>query len=362
MKLKKSICIWAMLFIACAFSGCRIVDTYDMTEAGMVKVIMDVYYSEEELSGLTGNVEDFGKDNLVTLEDGKRYYKNSDSETVSVRDLNSKIEGTVINQDMVYLPVRTVEEQEALEAQNSSLDYNAIREALDLRVVFIFPEEVVETNGILSEDKQTVTFVTGTPVDKAFYAYTAAGKKKLEADTSAPVISGVKPNVYYKSSVLKKLVITDDTGIANVTVNGRKVEKDTDGNWTFPYGGKFNQGKNTIVATDIRGNATTFTLMLDDKAPKIKELKNNSVKKAKAKKVVFYVQDKNSDLKRITVSKNSKKFKVVPKSNIKKVKSGKYKGYYKVTLTCKKSCKLSVRAYDKCGNVTSVKNVKVKVK
>lgn len=359
MKIKKTIIFLSMIFIISLLTGCQIVYTYDLTSADKIHVISDMYISEDEFEQY--NLKKSDDYELVTLEDGKRYYKYSESEDISVYEVNASSSGGVISRDILYLPVNTVEEQEEAAAQNNSIDPETLRSVLGLKIVFVFPEEVVDTNGTLSEDKKTVTFIAGDTGNAPYYAYTARGKSRLESDKTAPVISGLKQNVYYKSNNVSKLSVSDETALASVTCNGYKIEKCEKG-WNFSTCGKFKQGKNVVVATDLSGNKTSFTLLIDDKSPTVKNLKNNSVKKCTSKNVVFYVKDADSGLKKITYSKNSQKFKTIPKKNIKLVKSGKYKGYYKVTIKCRKSCKLRVKILDNCGNFKNVSNVKIVVK
>ena len=79
---------------------------------------------------------------------------------------------------------------------------------------------------------------------------------------------------------------------------------------------------------------------VDEKSPTVKGIKNGKTYK---KKVTVYVKD-NVAIKQ--VKDGSKKVKIV------KVKKGKYKGYYKFTITKKGKHKLKV--YDKAGNVKKI--------
>ena len=82
----------------------------------------------------------------------------------------------------------------------------------------------------------------------------------------------------------------------------------------------------------------------------------------KKNKVVFYVKDTGSGIKKITYSKNYKKYKKLNKKYYKKVKKGKYKGYYKVTIPVKKNTIFSFKVNDKAGNVGCIFNVSCRKK
>ena len=357
MRFKKSILILMMLLVSSIFTGCHIVYTYDMTSPDKVHFITDMYFTEEEIKQVDPKSEN--EYEVVTLEDGKTYYKLSESKDIPMSEVKSSSSGEVISHDIIFIPLNTVEEQTDETAENYSLDSKSIN--LALKFSFVFEDEVVDTNCKLSEDKKSISFNAEDIGYEYYYAYTARGKAMMDADKTAPVISGFNENVYYKSSILDKLDVNDNIALKSITCNGNKIVKCEKG-WNFPNGGKLRQGKNTIVATDMSGNSSTVTLLIDDKAPIIKNLKNKTFKKSGSKKYVFYVKDKESGLKKIAVSKNNKGYKTVPKKNIKLIKSGKYKGYYKVTLTCKKTCKLGVKVYDKCGNIKTKSGVKIVVR
>ena len=84
---------------------------------------------------------------------------------------------------------------------------------------------------------------------------------------------------------------------------------------------------------------------VDKTKPTVKGVKNGKTYK---KKAVIYVKDANG-IKQVKVG--SKKIKLT------KVKKGKYKGYYKFTVT--KKGKNTIKVYDKAGNVRTVK-IKIK--
>ena len=222
-------------------------------------------------------------------------------------------------------------------------------------MTFIFAEDVIETNGELSEDKRTVKFdYTGSTAEGAIFCYTESGKAEMLADKTAPVIKGLKKKKYYNRETLKKLSITDNYALKSVTCNGFDMScySVTENGkkskyWRLKDTTKYKQGKNTIVATDLNGNTSTFTFLFEDKPPVVKKLQNYSYKKGK---ITFYVKDKKSGIGKITYTKNFGKEKKLAKKYIKKVKKGKFKGYYKVTIKGNYSDRFDIKVYDKAGN------------
>ena len=347
--IKKSVVLLAMFLMAMMLSGCRIVYTYDLSKTNRVKLMEDIYYTEDEYKD--GLVSKNAEYKIVTLEDGEKYYKISESKEETVDNYSDLTSVGVIRPDMVYVPQNEADRKGEVIARNENdrIDYEELREMMKVKLVFVLSEDIIETNGILSADKRTVTFVSGDVDGNAMYAYTRSSKNRVDNDKTPPVIKGLKKNQYYNKESMSNLVISDNLALASVKCNGYKMEKGTK-MWTFASTGKYRQGKNTLVVTDVSGNKTKFTFLYDDKEPKVIGLKSYYEKKCKNGKAIFYVKDKDSDLKKIEYAKDRQKYKIIPKKNITKVTSGKYKGYYKVVINCKKPCELKVKVYDKAGN------------
>ncbi|MCR5544282.1 MAG: hypothetical protein K6F55_09060 [Eubacterium sp.] len=339
------------------FTGCRIYYTYDLSQGENVDLTTEVYYAEDEVSR-----DKLGPEyESVVLEDGKTYYMSKKTVTESLKEVSKDTDIGVIRPDLIYIPGEKVEEQTSV-VKKSTDDIQKLYESMYIKLTFILSEDIVETNGILGEDKRTVTFIrNGGSMTEEMYAYTETSKKVIDSDKTPPLIKGLKKNKYYRN--IDSLDITDETGLQSITCNGIDLLCSTvnsDGKvskrWYLIRQQKFKQGKNVIVATDISGNTSTFTFLYDNKPPVFKKIKNYASRK---KKVVFYVKDKDSGIKKLTYSKNNKKMKKIPKKYIKKVKKGKYKGYLKVTIPCKKSFYMAIKALDKAGNSSYVTGIKV---
>lgn len=359
--MKKLVVVLSLFCMMVILAGCKYEIIYDFTQGNGVRVTSAVYYSEDEINTAKMTEEELKQFEVVTLDDGKTYYKNSETQIKSIDEISKDTSLGIIKANLIYIPLNTVEEKEKENSNATGDGIEDLENSIDYDFSFILTEDIVETNGTLSEDKRTVTFKkTAETKEEAFYAYTASSKAALDADKTAPVISGLKPNKYYKS--LNDLVISDETGLKSITCNGIKMscsvltqEGQVKERLWFLYGSnKFKQGKNVIVATDVCGNTSTFTFLYDNEAPVFKKIKNYSIKK---NKVVFYVKDTGSGIKKITYSKNYKKYKKLNKKYYKKVKKGKYKGYYKVTIPVKKNTIFSFKVNDKAGNVGCIFNV-----
>ena len=354
--LKKSLLLFSVLFMAMFLSGCRLDYVYDMSDPGQLVVEQDIYYTEEEYNEENGLVDKSKKYEVVVLDDGKKYYKYYEKEVTTVDDYNELLGVGAMNPYMIYIPQSEVDTQAG--DNRKGLGATGADAQLQIRLTFVLAEDITVTNGILSDDKRTVSFVVGDFKEDIMYAYTESSKTKISQDTIAPVISGLKKNKYYNESSLKKLRISDNNVLASVTCNDYQMKKSEKRGW-YISSGKYKQGKNTVVAKDLSGNKTTYSFLYDGKGPSVKGLKSHSKKNSKNQKVVFYVKDKDSGIKKINYSKNNQNYKSIPKKNIKKVKSGKYKGYYMVTINCKKPCTLKVKAFDNAGNFTEIYDVKV---
>ena len=300
-------------------------------------------YTKEEIRKIA-------KDNGLDVSD------KPDSQDFYEGDYNELLGVGAMNPYMIYIPQSEVDTQAG--DNRKGLGATGADAQLQIRLTFVLAEDITVTNGILSDDKRTVSFVVGYFKEDIMYAYTESSKTKISQDTIAPVISGLKKNKYYNESSLKKLRISDNNVLASVTCNDYQMKKSEKRGW-YISSGKYKQGKNTVVAKDLSGNKTTYSFLYDGKGPSVKGLKSHSKKNSKNQKVVFYVKDKDSGIKKINYSKNNQNYKSIPKKNIKKVKSGKYKGYYMVTINCKKPCTLKVKAFDNAGNFTEIYDVKV---
>ena len=344
-----------------AATGCRYDYTYDLSNASGAKVSKKVYYTEDELKQLGS---DKSKYDQVTLEDGNIYYMEAEEQTETYQSLNDGLDIGIMKSNLVYIPCSKI--NSATESESPSVPdlYNAMK----INMTFKLSEEVTETNGEICEDKHSVYYdYKGKTEEGYLYIYTANGKSELENDKTAPVIGGLKKNKYINAQGLRRLRVTDNLALKSVTCNGYDMSSSlyTDYEtkmrvryWTLKDSKQYKQGKNTVVATDLNGNSTTYTFRYDGEPPVFKKIKNYQTKRV-GKKITFYVKDKGSGISKVTYSKDYNKEKKVAKKYMKKVKKGKYKGYYKVSMKFNKPCYLRYNIYDKAGNSTQIYGINV---
>ncbi len=351
--MKKLLLLIISILLLALLTGCNAEYIYDMSDGSNARVTFNMYIPKDEYDKTASDSDRTGLE-VVTLEDGKQYYKSTQSDVQSIEQVNEKNTTGVVSSDFVYLPLDTVDSQ--VQDNDNSSDKTdstqSVQNSVNLKLIFVLSDEITETNGVLSEDKRKVTFDYAVPPQGAFYAYTAVSKAKVDADKTAPVIQGLSKKKYYHE--LKNIKISDDTALSSVTCNGNKLTKSTvkskdktDYYWIMSGKNRFKEGKNTIRATDINGNATEFIFNYDSKVPVVKGISNFGTYKDKA---VFYVKDKKSGFDKVTCSRDRGKYKKVKSSNIKKVKKGKYKGYYQVTVEASGNRTLYLNIYDKAGN------------
>ncbi len=279
--------------------------------------------------------------------EGTEYYVMEESSKMTEDDLKENYPNYVINKDKFYIYSADSEEEPdntLTEDFDTLEDLGITAESLEyVGICAQLPSEIVKTNGTLQEDKTTVewdmtSLVTDTSItEMELYAYTAndpgdpvADRKTVEKqiadyyDDDDPF--GDHDFIYYDNT---------PTPVPTSTQKPQNnVNNDTQ-----------NQTSKAPQPTTEPKKDTVKTPKKDTKAPVIKGIKKN---KSYKNKVTVYVKD-NKKLKKVTI--NGKKVK------LKKVKKGKYKGYYKFTI--KKKGKKTIVAYDAAGNK---KKIPIKIK
>ena len=320
-------------FIALTSTGCmRVYDDIKLNEDGTItytvkqcisKEYMDNLQSNSNNSSSNSSSNDADEMTIETLEDGQQYYTETETKNVTAGEITDNPLVT-ISKDIFYYGIS----QDPDETISTGYTLNdAIEQNVYLKMSVHLIGEITETNANLKDETSGNTAVfDSTFTEKSWYAYTAHGRELIDSDKTPPVIKFVKKNKYY--SGFPQLTFSDNVGLKSITVNGK------------PYAAKsLKEGKNTISATDINGNTSKVQFYRDTKKPLIKGVKSG---KSYKKKAVFYVKDKVS-LSKVTINGKKKK---LSKKNL--VKKGKYKNYYKFTVT--HTGFNSVFATDKAGN------------
>lgn len=326
--MKKTIGAGLLLCLIFISTGCmRVYGNYTVNEDGTVtatskSAILKSYV--DEMGGASSEAV------LETLEDGQQYYSTTETATGSVEDIIESPNVTM-TKDIFYYSI-TPQSDETIKSGYDISD--AISQSIYVKLTVTLTSDIVDTNANLTEETigKTAAFDTSF-TGASWYAYTAHGKELIDADTTAPTITGVTEGGYYE--LLPNIDFSDDTAVASTTINGK------------PYAlTSIVNGKNIVTATDIKGNTSTTYFYVDTKAPTIKGIKDG---KTYSGKITFYVKD-NLNLSKVTV--NGKNIKL---GKSKLVKKGKYKNYYKITV--KKKGKNTIIAKDSAGN-----KIKIKIK
>lgn len=287
----------------------------------------DARLSEEEGVG-PQEIEEMMSDFEVKTIQGEEYYSIQESQVLTEQELKENYPNYIINKDKFYAYAATEEEPAAGEDIISSLmEMGLSPEDLEhLAIRIKLPSEVVKTNGILQEDKQTVVwdltsrlFSETDNTDQELYAYTAndpgdpaADRLTVEKQTADPFASYHPGNQSPVPSTVPSVQPTEKPVLPSSTPPAQK-------NKVTPDKGK----------------------KADRRPPVIKGVKKN---KSYKKPVTIYVKD-NKKIKKVTL--NGKKV------TLKKISQGKYQGYYKFVVKKKGSYKVS--AFDTSGNKKTIK-------
>ena len=325
--MKKAIGVILLSCLAIASTGCmRVYGNYVVNDDGTVTVTAKQSISKE-FSDQMGEPQPNAV--LETLEDGKQYYSTTDTQTGSINDISNDTDMT-LTKDIFYYHITPSTNDNV---NNTDYDLaNAISQSIYVKLSVTLTSDIVDTNANITSETsgKTATFDT-TFIGASWYAYTAQGKALIDADTTAPVIQGITDGGSY--ATIPEITFSDDTGAVITTLNGKEYSALN-----------IKNGKNTITATDLKGNSTTLTFYKDTEAPTIKGIKNGNIY---TNNVTFYVKDK-VDLKKVTVDGKTQK---LTKSKL--VKKGKYKDYYKITI--KKKGNHKIISIDSAGNKKTIK-------
>lgn len=322
-------------------SGCRMYADYVVNGDGTVTSSGFVAYTEEEATML----DEASKASMTTrvLEDGKLYYiAPADTETHTSASLQE--EGVMMTNDIFFCQAGSVEELLGEESADT----------LYMQLSVSLFSDVVDSNANVSVEGKKATFSYANNQSTYWYAYTQTGKQMIDADMELPQMTGATDQEYYKK--MPSVDFTDNIAVREVKLNGKVVSSVTTSTkkngktiskttW-YAAGGKKaeKKGANVFEVTDLKGNVATYTIYVDNKKPVVKGIQAN---KTYNKKVTMYVKDSHK-LSKVTINGKEQKL-----TNKKLVKKGKYKNYYKFTISKKGTNKIVVQ--DAAGNKKSFK-------
>lgn len=328
------ICIMTFLLVGCI----RAEQTFVVDENNNVTLTMKYSFNKEKTDQYITDapqedaefVESMIQECEVQTFEGTDYYVMEESTKMTEEGMKENYPNFLVTKDKFYTYLENAEEEQ----EDTLVDSDMLEEmgltADSLEYVGIsakLPYEIVKTNGNLLEDKTTVEWdMTASVTDEAitemeFYAYTANDPGDPAADRK----------------VVEKQIADYNEDDDPFGDHGSIYDQNTPTPVPTPQNNiTQNQTSKTPQPTTEPQKTTVKTPKKDTKAPVIKGIKKN---KSYKNKVTVYVKD-NKKVKKVTV--NGKKIK------LKKVKKGKYKGYYKFTI--KKKGKNTIVAYDTSGN------------
>lgn len=340
---KKILGILLLFMTLLSLTGCmKIYETFTVNPDGTITGTATTYLDKEYADSHSQTPEPGTK--VETLSDGRQYYSETETQNYTAAELSSGDSNVFFDKDIFYYWV-------GLDKKDTDIGQGLFY-GLYLKMTINLSDAIVETNANVTDETSgnTACFDTDSTTD-VWYAFTARGKQIFDGDNTAPIVTGVKKNKYYKA--MPKITYTDNILVDthSIMLNGLQVtpvNSSSGYDWYATINGVLKsakkEGKNVFSVSDVKGNTTSITFFLDTKAPVIKGIKNNKTYK---KQAVIYIKDKQLLSK---VTDNKKNVKLAKKSLMKK---GKYKGYYKITI--KKTGKHTIVARDKAGNKKTMK-------
>lgn len=277
-QLIKFLLLTSFAFTLC---GCtQIHQTFTMSDTSMTvyqktaynKEKTDAYGKEGEASPMPDNVR-------IEKIDGEDYYVEDQTEVMSYSDAMKKEPSYILSSDTYFYKAKTVyDESSSNKAEQKNTSTQNIFEKFVITVTF--PRPIQSTNGTLSADGCTATWVyDANAIENTTsvlrYAYT--GVETLEKDNATvdeylkivtdkkkPVIKGVKnKKVYTKKSLT--FYVKDDNDIKTIKLNGKKLKlnKVKSGKYKNYYKVTAKKkGQNTVTVTDLNENKKTLKFTL----------------------------------------------------------------------------------------------------
>ena len=300
-----------MQLLSTAYKAGWLTEEIEVTDQEAIDKILSIKTDDEfeKILKETGSNYDY-----ITV-DGKKYFY----EPTQIMDSTDSLKNDpncIVTADTFELKVDLEGENELFNSSNNPIEdeqfVKYMLESITSTVKVTMPNEILFTNGELSEDRKTVSFKTGiTGKSTTFYAYCSGSDGIIKLNT--------KEGGYTNKDVVK--VQTPDK-LEQLIVNGEKLET----------GKQIELEEDGIYNIDIVTDCAEKSVVVvkDTKAPKVTGVKNN---KTYSKKVTIKYSDDVSGIKSA-------------KLNGKRIKSGK---------KVKKAGDYTLVVTDKAGNKTTVK-------
>ncbi|MBQ1994283.1 MAG: hypothetical protein II243_07450 [Lachnospiraceae bacterium] len=285
-KFKKKIALLVcMCLMAVSVAGCMRVES-DCTinadgtvvvsaAAGFEKVAFDSIASMGE-----GTSDDADMSQITSLPvkeiDGKQYYFQEESQTMTVEELQKQSETSIVSTDRFYISADTqslssLANQSGQQSQTDTENIDALANMITADMFDYFcvtvklPEKITYTNGELVDDN-TVKWTDINTTE--YYAYCcenaesefakdkAAVQKNIQKKLNEISVTGIKSGKTYK----KKATAYVSGSVKSIKLNGKDValNKVTSGKNKDSYKvTSSKKGNNTLVVTALGGKKTT---------------------------------------------------------------------------------------------------------
>lgn len=263
------------LLMVTSLCGCSADLDMKLEEDGSGTMTQTVMIEKEYMGSDDTSDLDDGFTYVDVTENGKEYKKGTKTDTFkNVKEIPD-MEGTQIAFDEKCFYIREESAVEASEDASLGISPEEMKAMLQMNYTITFPYEVKHTNGKVQADKKTVVWDSDQLYANA-NCWAVFQESLLDKTIPAPKLAGVKNNGYYKKNVTVKA--SSDTIIDTLSVNGRAVGAN---NCDISR-----EGKNVVICTDVNGNASKITFVIDKTKPVVKGVANGKTYKS-AKTIKF---------------------------------------------------------------------------
>ena len=283
-KFKKKIALLVcMCLVAVSAAGCmrvRVESDCTINADGTVVVSALAGFEKADFDSIAsmGDAADMSEITSLPVKeiDGKQYYVQEESQTMTVEELQKQSETSVVSTDRFYISADTqslssLANQSGQQSQTDTENMDALADMITADMFDYFcvtvklPEKITYTNGELVDDN-TVKWTDINTTE--FYAYCcenaesefakdkAAVQKNIQKKLNEINITGIKSGKTYK----KKATAYVSGSVKSIKLNGKDValNKVTSGKNKDSYKVTASKkGSNTLVVTALGGKKTT---------------------------------------------------------------------------------------------------------
>ncbi|MBR4410397.1 MAG: hypothetical protein IKT31_03675, partial [Firmicutes bacterium] len=267
----------ALIMMMMFFTGCmRCENTMVLNEDGSGHVVSSVWIDKETADAVGAEMgmtaEEMGvSEARIEEEDGRTYYvaedrvEFADCEELKAFLKNSGYKDIYVSPDLIHFTFYSDLTEADVESMKEWMDESAVM----ARIAVSMPEEIVFTNGQLSEDKKSAVFSFGSD-ELVTSQEIIVSTVPAEEETEGPVISGAKNKKTYNSA--RTIAVKDAVGVQKAQYKFREPSAEKYGKYKKLSGEKVftENGTYYIRAYDNYGNKSVLTFTIKDtKKPQI---------------------------------------------------------------------------------------------